>query len=67
MVERGGVSAKEAVRIGTVQSAKCIGVRAGSLERGHQADMIALKENPLLNIRALRHIDHVVCNGKIKK
>lgn len=67
MVERGGLSTKEAVKIGTVQSAKCIGVRTGSLEPGYQADMIALRENPLLNIRALRHIDHVVCNGKIKK
>ena len=67
MVERGGMTTREAIRIGTLQSAKCIGVRTGSLEPGYQADMIALKENPLLNIRALRHIDHVVCNGKIKK
>ncbi len=67
MVERGGLTTREAIRIGTLQSAKCIGVRTGSLEPGYQADMIALKENPLLNIRALRHIDHVVCNGKIKK
>lgn len=67
MVERGGLTTREAIRIGTLQSAKCIGVRTGSLEPGYQADMIALKENPLLNIRALRYIDHVVCNGKIKK
>ena len=67
MVERGGVSQKEAVKIGTVQSAKCIGVRTGSLEPGYQADIIALRENPLIHIRALRQVDHVVCNGEIKK
>ncbi len=67
MAERGGLTTREAIRIGTVQSAKCIGVRAGRLEPGYQADLIALRENPLQNIRALGQAEHVVCNGKIEK
>lgn len=67
MVERGGLTTREAIKIGTIQSAKCLGLKTGSLEPGYRADLIALKDNPIDNISALKYVDHVICNGLIKK
>jgi len=37
----------------------------GRLAPGYEADFIAAEQNPLRDIKALRHIKHVVCRGKI--
>lgn len=39
----------------------------GSIEEGKYADMIVTKDNPLEDLKALRHIDMVVMEGKVYK
>ena len=42
-----------------------IGDKTGSIEKGKCADMIVTTENPLDDLRALRHVDTVIARGKI--
>ena len=65
MVERAGLKPEEAIRIGTVNSAKCLGIQTGELRKGYLADMITVTENPLCNIRALKNVEHIICQGSI--
>ena len=37
----------------------------GTLETGHVADLIVVSENPLDDVRALRHLTHVMRAGKL--
>ena len=37
----------------------------GTLEKGKAADMIVTKENPLDDLKALRHVDMVVASGRL--
>ena len=42
-----------------------IGDVTGTLEKGKVADMIVTKENPLDDLKALRHVDMVVASGRL--
>jgi len=57
-VERCGISNAQAIDIGTVNSAACLGLGevTGRLKEGYSADIIALKQNPLDDIRAFRKV-----------
>ena len=62
-----GVSNSFAIYSATKQAASVAGIgdETGSIEEGKAADMIILKENPLEDLRALRHVEKVVARGKL--
>ena len=62
-----GVSNSFAIYSATKQAASVAGIgdETGSIEAGKAADMIILKENPLEDLRSLRHIETVVARGKL--
>lgn len=70
-----GVSNAFALYTATKHSAEMAGIDdiTGSIEKGKCADMIVTSQNPLEDLRALRHVDMVIANGtlirdpKIKK
>ena len=68
MVEA-GMSPADAILSATVNSADLLGISEtlGSLEPGKLADMIAVKGNPLENIRLLESVAFVMKDGKIYK
>ena len=68
MVE-GGMSPFEALKSATYHSAVLLNQQdnLGSLEAGKLADVIALTENPLDDIRAVHSVDFVMKAGKIYK
>ncbi len=62
-----GVSNSFAIYSATKQAASVAGIgdETGSIEAGKAADMIVLKENPLEDLRALRHVTTVIARGKL--
>lgn len=66
-VERCGISTAQAIKIGTVNSAAALGLSdvTGRLAEGFSADIIALRQNPLEDIRAFRKIEQVICRGTL--
>jgi len=66
-VEKCGFTTVEAIRAATITNAKVIGEEKniGSIKVGKEADLLVLKENPLLDIKALTNIALVVKFGQI--
>lgn len=64
-----GVSNAFALYTATGRSAQMAGIGdvTGTIEVGKCADMIVTKENPLDDLRALRHINMVISNGSVIK
>ena len=62
-----GVSNSFALYTATLNSAKLAGIGdvTGSIEEGKCADMIVTKDNPLDDLKALRHVDMVIARGKV--
>lgn len=62
---RAGLSPLEILRTATLAPAKFMGLegKAGVLKPGARADIVLLKSNPLLDIRAAREVDAVVLAG----
>ncbi len=62
-----GVSNAFALHSATLGNAKLVGIdsETGSIEQGKCADLIAMKENPLEKISALRKISFVMARGRI--
>ena len=60
MVER-GLSPMQAIQTATTWAAECIGLQReiGSIEKGKQADLIAIDGDPLRNIGVLRDQDRI--------
>ena len=69
MVEWGGMKPLDAITAGTLNGAKLLGMdkTVGSLEVGKYADIVAVKGNPLENIKLLENVDFVMKNGVIYK
>ena len=67
MVRRGCLSAREAIRIGTAQSAACLGLtrETGAIGEGLSADLIALETDPITCIEALAHPARVMAQGRL--
>lgn len=65
LVERCGISNAEAIDIGTVNSAECLGLGSvtGRLDEGYSADIVALRQNPLEDIAAFQKVEQVICRG----
>lgn len=64
-----GQSPMDAIRSATVNASDLIGRNndAGSLEPGKWADLIAVKGDPLADIRALENVSFVMKEGKVYK
>ena len=62
-----GVSNAFALYTATKRSAEMAGIGdiTGSIEKGKCADMIVTAQNPLEDLRALRHVDMVIANGAV--
>ena len=60
-----GMKPIEAIRSATVDAAELVGVKAGSLEKGLFADIIAVEGNPLTDIRVMEKVRFVMKDGKI--
>lgn len=62
-----GVSNTFALYTATGRSAELAGIadETGTIAPGKCADMIVTKENPLADLRALRHVEKVIARGRI--
>ena len=62
-----GVSNTFALYTATSRSAELAGIadETGTIAPGKCADMIVTRENPLENLRALRHVEKVIARGRI--
>src|SRR4030095_1016863 len=66
---RYGQTPMEAIRSATVSASELIGRGndAGSLEPGKRADLIAVKGDPLSDVRVLENVSFVMKEGKVYK
>ena len=64
---RGGMTPVEALRAGTIESARSLGYDKdiGSLEAGKLADLVVLDADPTANIRNSERIAKVMINGRL--
>jgi imidazolonepropionase-like amidohydrolase len=64
-----GMGETDAIRSATVHTANLFGIAetTGTLEAGKKADIIAVTENPLENIGALKTVDFVMKGGHLAK
>jgi imidazolonepropionase-like amidohydrolase len=60
---------KDILKMMTTNAAKLLGVEKerGAVAEGMIADLIATAENPLDNIRTLKHVKSVIKEGKVYK
>ena len=67
LMARAGLSNAEILRIATFNGARFLGIekRHGAIQPGKIANMIVLRENPLLDIRHSRTIDRVILKGRL--
>ncbi|MGI8943536.1 MAG: amidohydrolase family protein, partial [Qipengyuania sp.] len=65
--ERGGMSPVEALRAGTIESARSLGMERdiGSLETGKLADLVILGADPSQDIRNSDDIERVMLGGRL--
>ncbi|HEY0054284.1 MAG TPA: amidohydrolase family protein [Pedobacter sp.] len=65
----GGMPAIEAIKAATVNAAELLGMsdKIGTLEKGKFADIIAVDENPLQNIKTLQSVRFVMKDGIVVK
>ncbi|MEO8449940.1 MAG: amidohydrolase family protein [Gemmatimonadota bacterium] len=64
-----GLTPMQAIRAATANAAEVLGIQAevGTVEAGKIADLIAVSENPLDNIRTLENVRFVMQSGRIVK
>jgi len=62
-----GMSPMEAIRVSTSAAAACLGIEqeVGSIQVGKQADLIAVRDDPLQNIKSLQDVRWVMQRGKM--
>ena len=62
-----GVSSTFALHAATLGNARIAGLgeETGSVEPGKCADLIVTRQNPLEDLKALRHVDVVIARGKV--
>ncbi|MGH7186094.1 MAG: amidohydrolase family protein, partial [Pseudomonadota bacterium] len=64
-----GMTPLQAIRTATVNAAELLGLdkELGTIEVGKRADLIAVAENPLDNIRVLEAVKFVMKDGRVVK
>lgn len=69
IMSQGGMTNMQVLQSATIGAAKLLSLQSslGSLDIGKSADMIAVKENPVENIRALGRVSFVMKQGNIYK
>src|SRR6202162_5819908 len=60
-----GMNPYQALRTATVNSAKALGLDAGSIEAGKLADLVIVEGNPLENVANAHHVKRVIANGRL--
>jgi len=67
MLQQGGMSNMEALRAGTIDGARYLGMDGdiGSIEKGKLADLVVLDRNPLQDIRHSESVNLIVLNGRV--
>ena len=67
MLEQGGMTPHQALRCGTINGAKYLGMDKdiGSLEVGKLADIIVIDGDPLQDIRRSKFVDYTILGGKV--
>jgi imidazolonepropionase-like amidohydrolase len=68
LMERGGMSALEAITSGTGGAAVALGIdgQVGTVRPGRAADLIAVAGNPLADLNRLRDLRLVLQGGQIR-
>jgi imidazolonepropionase-like amidohydrolase len=66
-LHKSGLSAMDAIKSMTLVSARCLGINktTGSIQKGMDADIVILEQNPLEDLNALKMIRFVINDGKI--
>ena len=64
-----GMPAMEAIKSATVNTAQLLGIsdKLGTIQAGKLADIIAVDENPLTNIKTLMNVKFVMKEGIVYK
>nr|WP_136250798.1 amidohydrolase family protein [Ningiella ruwaisensis] len=64
-----GMSEMDAIRSATYNTAKLLGIsdKLGTIEKGKLADLVAVKGDPIDNIRLLQNVDFVMKDGFVHK
>lgn len=62
-----GMTPMQAIQSATIRAAELMGkdAQVGSIAPGHYADLVAVKADPIADIRSLEHVDHVMKGGEI--
>jgi imidazolonepropionase-like amidohydrolase len=65
-MQEAGIAAADLLVMATRNGARAMGREdLGTLEAGHVADLIVVSEDPLADVRGLRHLTHVMRAGKL--
>ena len=69
LMVRNGMSPTLAIRSATVDAAELLGItaRAGTIEPGKDADIIAVEGDPTANVRLLEQVGFVMKSGRVHK
>lgn len=69
LMVKNGLSPALAIRSATVDASELLGIsaRAGTIEPGKDADIIAVEGDPLSNVRLLENVGFVMKHGRIHK
>jgi imidazolonepropionase-like amidohydrolase len=62
-----GMKPIDAIQAATINAAELIGIKAGSLEAGSYADIIAVDGNPLENVPVLENVKFVMKGGVVAR
>lgn len=65
LLVRAGLTPREAIAAATSRAAEALGGagKFGAIAAGQRADLVILRDNPAMDIRATRSIEHVIQNG----